>query len=159
MEETLNVVDVAEKNLERQLQWVSVYDSRAAFIAGIDIAMAGYLIEQVSHSELWNTLSILSAPIALGLIFFSLFYIYKGQYPNVTSPNDSVLFFGTISKKYLDVFQKKIDTLTTEEYLDDLNSQTHANSLILSKKFSFLQTSMTSTVVSVVPWLISLFLL
>lgn len=159
MQETINYIDVAEKNLGRQLKWISVHDTRAAFITGIDIAMAGYLIKHINDISFWNVFSISSVVLALGLLMVSFFYIYKGQYPNVTSPNDSVLFFGTIAKTYLDVFQRKITTLTEEEYLNDLASQIHANSQILSKKFSFLQISMLSTLLSVAPWLVTLFLI
>lgn len=143
----------AETNLERQLEWVARYDTRISFIAGICIAMLGVLAGIGSKTQIWLPCVYIPFSVAGLLLLASLICIYFGQYPTTSSPNSSLLFFGSIADLKFAEFQKGFKNLSTEDYLDDLLHQTHVNAGILKKKFLFLKTSLILLLLAVPPWI------
>ncbi|MBP6912416.1 MAG: hypothetical protein KBB86_00605 [Candidatus Pacebacteria bacterium] len=150
-------IEQAELNLQRKLDWISRYDSRIAFVSGIAIAMLGVLVNAITSFCNQPMYIYLSFGLALGLLFTSLIFVYKSQYPKTKSSNASLIYFGTIANLKVSDFKKRFKDLTDEEYLDDLLSQTHINAQILSKKFSYLKISLILILLSVIPWLITIY--
>jgi len=74
------------------------------------------------------------------------------------SPNKSLLFFGTIAKMSFDDFKQKFKSISDEDYLNDLLCQIHINSEILEQKFSNIKAALTMIVLSVIPWVIAIYL-
>lgn len=153
-----NLIERAEKNLERQLEWISRYDTRVSFVAGISIAMIGFLTSIASEVIVWSFAIKLDFITSGILLFTSLICIYFGQYPKTNSGNPSLLYFGTIGTMDCDKFKKHFKALSNAGYLNDLLSQTHKNSVIITKKFTFLKVALILLLVSVVPWAFAIFL-
>ena len=150
-------IKTAELNLQRKLEWVSRYDSRIAFVAGIAIAMLGIFANASAQVQCWNLYVSLSFILAAGILFMSLAFIYCCLYPKTLSPNSSLIYFGTVAKMKFDDFEKKFLSESPDDYLHDLLCQTHINAEILDKKFTFLKRALSLIVISVIPWLIAIY--
>lgn len=148
----------AELNLQRKLDWMSRYDTRIIFVAGIAVAMLGVLASASGNVKCWFVSTYFFFGLALILLSLSLLFVYFSQKPIILAPNQSLLYFKTISKMGSTEFIQKFKNTTEEEYLEDLLYQTHINSQILSKKFQNLKYSLTFIAVSIIPWGISIYL-
>jgi len=151
-------ISQAEENLQKKLDWVGRHDSRTVFVTGILIAMLGILASASSKITTWITFDYVLFGISTLLLFCSLFFIYKTQYPNTNSENTSLNYFGTIAEMRFDEFKRRTKQATDEEYLDDLLCQIHINSQILKQKFRFLKISLILLRIAVIPWLISIYI-
>jgi hypothetical protein len=92
----------AEENLQRKLEWVGRHDSRTVFVTGIIIAMLGVLASATSKIEKWNFFLYLIFGSTVILLFISLLFIYRSQYPKTFSLNTSLNYFGTIAEMRFD---------------------------------------------------------
>lgn len=151
-------ISQAEENLRRKLDWVGRHDSKIVFVTGIVIAMLGLLASACSKIETWTIVFYLIFGTTALLLFISLSFIYKSQYPKTFSTNSSLNYFGTIADLKFDEFKRRTKQATDEDYLDDLLCQIHINSQVLKLKFRFLKVSLILLGIAVLPWLICLYL-
>jgi hypothetical protein len=147
----------AEDNLQRQLDWISRYDTRISFVAGICITMVGVLFSTAPTFYWFEPVFYLCFLLSALLLIASLVCVYLGQYPNTTSQNSSLIFFGTIATLGVDEFKKKFKNGSDDEYLDDLLIQCHVNAQIMDKKFRMFKTALILMLVSVVPWALTIY--
>lgn len=150
-------INQAETNLQRKLEWVGRHDGRTVFVTGIIIAMLGILASSSSKITVWTFWEYLTLGMTALLLFASLLFIYKSQYPKTFSANTSLNYFGTIAEMKFDEFRQRTRQATNEEYFDDLLCQIHINSQVLRLKFRFLKISLILLGVAVIPWLISIY--
>jgi len=150
-------ISQAETNLQRKLDWVGRHDSRTVFVTGIIIAMLGLLASASSKIVTWTFWYYVLFGLTALILFTSLFFIYRSQYPKTFSQNTSLNYFGTIADMKFDEFKRRTKQSTDEEYLDDLLCQIHINSQILKLKFRFLKISLALLGIAVIPWLISIY--
>mgnify|MGYP003583007090 CR=1 FL=1 len=150
-------ISQAETNLQRKLEWVGRHDSKIVFVTGIIIAMLGLLTSASSKIVNWDFWLYLIFGVTALLLFISLFFVYKSQYPKTFSSNTSLNYFGTIAELKFDEFKCRTKQATDDEYLDDLLCQIHINSQVLKLKFQFLKISLILLGASVIPWLICLY--
>lgn len=139
-------INRAEANLQRKLEWVGRHDSKTV------------LASSSSKVSNWMLCGYLLFGVTATLLFISLFFIYRSQYPKTFSINTSLNYFGTISQMKFDEFKRRTKQSTEEDYLDDLLCQIHINSQILNLKFKFLKVSLILLGIAVIPWLISIYL-
>lgn len=151
-------INQAETNLQRKLDWVGRHDSRTIFVTGVIIAMLGILASASSKIAIWTLFEYSVFGLTALLLFGSLFFIYRSQYPKTFSQNTSLNYFGTISEMKFDEFKRRTKQSSDEEYFDDLLCQIHINSQILKLKFGFLKKSFILLGMAVIPWLISIYL-
>lgn len=152
-----NKINQAEANLQRKLEWVGRHDNRTVFVTGIIIAMLGLLASTSSKILNWTFCNYILFGLTALLLFISLFFIYRSQYPKTFSQNTSLNYFGTIAEMKFDEFKRRTKQATDEEYLDDILCQIHINSQILKLKFRFLKISLILFGIAVIPWLISIY--
>lgn len=155
---TKETIARAELNLQRKLEWISRYDTRITFVAGVAIAMLGVLANASGLMSKWTCGAYLSFGTAAALLIISLGCVYFAQKPRVLAPNQSLLFFGTISKMDFTSFSKQFKNTSDEDYLDDLLHQIHINSIVLCDKFTYLKYSILLIGLSTIPWGISIYL-
>lgn len=152
-----HLIQRAEANLQRELDWVGRCDARIAFVAGISIAMLGVLANSSANIIDWDLFLYIVFGVTGFLLIGSLVSLYFAQYPKTDSFNSSLIYFGTIAERRLDQFQKEFKSLSDENYLDDLLCQTHTNAQILEKKFRLLKISLSMIIISVAPWLMAIY--
>lgn len=146
----------AEQNFQRQLDWIGRFDARSATILGIGIAMLGFLSTEAPPPEKWELYCYILSVVAVLPLFVSLGGIYFGQYPRTSSPNDSLIYFGTIAKLDVEEFLRRCREQSEDQHLWDLCNQTHLNSLLMSKKFTALKVALVSLLVAIVPWAVTI---
>src|SRR5205085_11720781 len=95
--------------------------------------------------------------LAAAFLMTSLAFIYLTHFPSTESPNNSILYFGTIAKMSNENFKIKFKTISEEDYLDDMLTQIHRISGILERKFYRLKTSLICLFLAVVPWLLAIY--
>ncbi len=150
-------ISQAETNLQRKLEWVGRHDSKIVFVTGIIIAMLGLLASSSSKIDNWTFWLYVVFGVTALMLFISLFFIYKSQYPKTFSSNKSLNYFGTIAELKFTEFKRRTKEATDDEYLDDLLCQIHINSQVLKLKFRFLKISLILLGSCVIPWLICLY--
>jgi hypothetical protein len=142
----------AEQNLQRQLDWIGRHDARTAVILGLDIAMLGFLATEIPAINRLHSGPLFFAAISTLTLLISLASIYSSQYPRTSSPNDSLVFFGTISAFTRENFSSNFCTRSEREHFNDLCDQAHINASIISKKFEALKLALVFLLVSIIPW-------
>jgi len=152
-------INYAEKNLDRLLAWIGRHDARTNFVFGINTALAGFLFNVSPSFKYWSNATFIVVAITAIFLLCSFVHIIRGFAPKVSPPKDSLIFFQAISLKTETRFRKECKKQQYEEYLDDLLSQCHINSLILARKFFHLKNSLRCTTLSIPFWLSSIFLL
>ena len=147
----------AEANLERHLAWIERFDTKSSLAIGFSLAMLGVLATVIPPTAKWSCSFYISLSLTVAMIMGSLLFLFRGQYPRVNAPNDSLIFFGTIGKLSLAEFSKRHREMSDLEYLDDLMAQIHVNALILCRKFWSLKIALILMLFSSIPWLITLY--
>jgi hypothetical protein len=157
--ESIDTITVqAEHDLDRLLDWIGKYDSRAAILFTLDTAMVGTLALRLSSSIGPGYSPLLLVPFILTVgisILGTVFTIF----PRLKGPAESLLYFGSIAKMEKKNFRDLFKTRTKTEYLDDLLAQCHINAKILDRKFKVFRISLIITMVAIIFWSLSLYLL
>lgn len=150
-------IQVAEKNLDRLLEWINRFDNKSTIILGIDTGMLGYLGSSAPSVQTWTISIILLVILAVGALLLSLLYVYFGIYPRTKGPQDSLIYFGSIVKKSVDEYKQAFSGQNDDGYLTDLLEQCHRNSEILDQKFDCLKKAYRLLLISVLPWALALY--
>lgn len=156
--EQANNIERAKLVLQFNLDWISRYDTRIALLAGIQIAMLGLLAKSGAAIISWGWISGFTFGTAFLAISYGLILVYLSQYPKTESQNSSLIYFGTIAPLKINNYKEKFLEVSENEYLDDLLSQVYINSIILSKKFDNLKSSLRLLAISIPPWLYAVYL-
>ncbi|KPK21461.1 MAG: hypothetical protein AMJ70_07030 [Dehalococcoidia bacterium SG8_51_3] len=149
---------VAEKNLDRIIEWVSRCDYKSSIILGIDTGMLGAMAAFAMPFPDLSLFIIITAFITLLTLGTSLAFIITGIYPRTKDPGKSLLYFEAISNCSLDEYKQRFIEIATDEYVSDLLEQCHRNSEILSQKFHRLKLAFLFLIISVLPWSMSIYL-
>jgi uncharacterized membrane protein len=151
-------IKLAEKNLEFLLDWVARHDNKSSILFGIGTAMLGVIGTLAPDFSLWHTYLIITSGVSVGLLFLCLFFLYLGNYPRLRGPSNSLFYFGSICKNCKNQYKEKFSKQTKEECLADILEQCHRNSEIITEKFKYLKGAFVSLLLSVIPWLITIYL-
>ena len=151
-------LELAQKNLDYILEWVTRFDNKNYIVLGIETGMLGTLAALAPEAKLWYPLMIAFAALSLILLAIGLLLVYLGNYPRLKGPNDSLFYFGSICKTKLDEYERQFRKRSAEEHLKDLLGQCHRNSEILKQKFSYLTWAYRMLFIGVTPWAITIYL-
>ncbi len=150
-------IDAAEKNLERLIDWVGKFDTKASILLGIAIGMSGFLVTLAPPVSEWNITTYVVTTLSFALLLVTVMLISLATFPHTKSNNDSLLFFGTIPRHKTDEYVNAFGNQSPEVYLKDLLIQCHTNSQILNRKFSRLKWSYGTLTITLVPWVITIY--
>jgi len=153
--ETTEQIRAAEQNLSRLLDWVMRFDNKTAILLGTLAAMLALLASFAPPFRLWTPLAVVFVAFTLALITVCLIIVSWGSIPQTKGP-DSLLYFGTITNLSRPDYAKSFHAQTLDDYLEDLLSQCHRNSEIISTKFRRLRWAYGILVPTFVPWIVTL---
>jgi len=151
-------LQVAEKNLERLLEWVSRVDNKSLIVLGVVTGMLGVLATFAPPLHLWTSVMTILAIFSVTVLAASLLFICLGSYPQTKGPSKSLLYFGSIAKNSFKKYQEAFLKQSAEEHLNDLLEQCHRNSEILDRKFWSLKWAYRMLFIGVLPWAITIYL-
>jgi len=133
-----------QEELKRVSDWIKLSDQKTAFLAVYYSAVAGFAVSQKEEaiskflsSEGW-VLNLLYIDLLLIILTFSfgMYFLFSSIFPRLNNSftDESLFYFGTISKmKFVD-FIKKLGTLSAIESKKQLVEQIYTNSLIADRK-------------------------
>ena len=155
-----DLVSFLEKNLARQISWISAADSKISFVFAIDTAMLG-LLAAVSPkaASSWAVAPAIFAAFAALCGLASLAFLSLASFPRTKGPKSSLIFFGGIARRDVDQFRKAACEMSTESHFDDLCVQCHRNAEIAKRKFVWVQRALVALYLSVAPWCLAIYLL
>lgn len=136
-------------------------DAKQSAVAGVHLAMLGYLASK--WPTVTPTASVLGwVGIGAGALFaaatmVSLYFLYRGSFPDLDGGEGSVVFFRAIAKHREMSFVERYLETADEALTKDILCQVWRNSVILHTKFQFLRRSYKVLIGSVVPWVVALF--
>jgi hypothetical protein len=151
-------LDLAEKNLDRLLEWVTRFDSKTSVVLGLDTGMLGAIGALAPAARFWDSLMLVFAILTMFFLSMGLLFVFLGNYPRLKSPNDSLFYFGSACRKDLNQYKQEFCKRVPEEHLQDLLEQCHRNSEILDHKFSYLSWAYVVLFASVIPWAVTIIL-
>jgi hypothetical protein len=151
-------LEVAEKRLDRLLDWVSRSDTKFSVVLGVDAGMLGFLATSAPPGAVSVTTTVVAA-LAAALLVASLIFIYRGTYPRTKGPGGSLVHFGSVAGEDLEDFKARFRACDARGHLDDVLGQVHRNAEILDRKFAELQRAYRCLLAAVIPWAIALYLL
>jgi len=149
----------AREILYLQLEWIKNADSKVSPLFAIDVAMLGALVALASAKTCWNKPSIIFTSLSTGFLLLSVIALAIVMFPRLRGPNDSILYFGGITKKKKEKFIKQIQKSNSQIYEIDLLSQAYRNAEIAKSKYVFVKIAFILTFISVPFWLISIYVL
>ncbi len=123
----------------------------------IDLSALALLASNAPPLKALDGWSILGV-VAIVLIGLSLYHLYKCAFPRLDGGPLSLIYFREIASRTDKEFTKAFMEQDEEAYLSDLLSQIWRNSEILTQKFTHLNHAFTFLALSVIPWLVSLFI-
>ncbi|MBX3037796.1 MAG: hypothetical protein KF758_12875 [Anaerolineales bacterium] len=154
--EKLNVLEIAEHNLDRTINWISIIDSKALFMLTLILALLGYIFTKFDTSinllfTLYNNQKNILFAIILTLLIvemigfivsavYLILIIYPKRLP-YTQQNVSLFFYETISKMPIVNFSKDFSSLKINKALEQINDQTYNNAKVVKNKFDQLSIS------------------
>jgi hypothetical protein len=167
-EEQRAAIDVQEKSLMRQLDWIKNIDTKVQLLTGINIIMIGAVAAMAPKKFDWIEVGYVIAGAVFLLI--STYYSFWAMAPQMKGPEQSLIFFGAIAKRKVDGKKKteprsieEFNQLLTDrsagEYLQDLNEQVFINASIASVKYEYLGGAITWTKIGFPFWLIAIYML
>jgi hypothetical protein len=153
-------ISFLEKNLTRQIAWISAADSKISFVFAIDTAMLGFLAAvSPKAASGWAVAPAIFAAFAAVFGLTSLIFLSLASFPRTKGPKSSLIFFGGIAQRDADQFRKATCEMSTESHFDDLCAQCHRNAEIAERKFVWVQRALVALYLSVAPWCLATYLL
>lgn len=153
------LVVILETELSRLLDWVRAAESRISFVLPLSTAMLGSLAIVAPPISTWTILAGVTASISILLLIVAISFAALAMFPRTSGPKGSLIYFGGISSYDLAQYSAAVESITTEQYLNDLIKQCHRNAQIAKYKYTWVQRSMGCLVLAALPWVISLMIL
>ncbi len=124
--------------------WIKFSDKKTAFLAVYYSAVFGFAVSHKSEfiSKLLSSGGWISNLLCVDLLLiiitfsFGIFFLFSSVFPRLKNSftDESLFYFGTISRmKFVD-FIKKLETLSDDESKKQLAEQIYTNSLIADRK-------------------------
>lgn len=140
-------------------EWIRFCDAKAIAILGIDGLVATIIFSNVEELKTilllnpYKLFFIIGGSIAY---FLSVFFAVKCLRPRIKTSTDSLIFFGTISDKKLEDYDREVKEILekNEILLAQIISQIHTNSNIASVKYREVNRAICSFITTIVIFLI-----
>ena len=84
---------------------------------------------------------------------FCILFIFQTR-SRVQTQAQSLFFFGSINKMQLNEYRNKINNLTEQEFIEDLEEQIHTNSRICTLKASYYNKGIKSLIATIGFWFV-----
>jgi len=155
----MDKINTLEKILDRQLTWISRADARISLVLPIATAMLGALATLAPEPANWEILPAIFASISAIFTGLAIIFSTLACFPRTYGPRSSNIFFNGIAGREADQYKKIMSEITEEDYLDDICRQCHRNAEIAKTKFEWIQKALAFLLISIIPWVITLYLL
>jgi len=154
--EQKDLLESARNQLDLVLGFFPRVDAKASVVLAVDMAMLGFLVAHapLPRSLTWWEIALPSATVLL--LGASLWFLYKGAFPNLKGGHSSLVYFREIAGRTEATFIDEFTKQSTAEHAKDLLGQVWRNSEILKEKFDSLKLAFIFLALAIPPWVVSL---
>lgn len=150
---TADQLDLAERNLDRIIEWVPKHESRAFALLALVVGLLGSEASALPHVQMTDPSTIVAVVSSAAFALVALAQIVRGTFPKTKGGGKSLFYFGTIAALEPADFAKRFRAKDGEAHLDDLLAQTHRNAEIVDSKFRSLRIAFIATLLALPGWL------
>lgn len=111
-------------------------------------------IFNICKTEMTSILAVILVILLYGASLLAIIYFILAITARVQTQAQSLFFFGSINKMQLNEYRNKVNNLTEQELIEDLEEQIHTNSRICSLKVSNYNKGLKSLIVTIVFWFV-----
>ncbi len=152
-------IELLEKNLARQLEWIRAADTKIAPVIFITTFLLGTSVAFISMAPELSGFTISFAIICIGMLLYTLFNIIMVNFPRIARNDESSIFFEGVRATDYAGFEKKIASMTRETYFHDLANTCYENALIASVKFGYVKKAMLGLFFAIIPWVVLVYII
>ena len=152
----LDQVDLLEKNLERQVTWITASDAKIALLIPTNTLMTGFLIAQIARAEL-GPLRIVMVTLTIALLASSYLNAGLAVVPRFRNSGPSSLYFGGIASQSLEQFRTRITGMTNDDYVAELIALCHSSATIARATYRHVRNAYNSFFASLLFWATSVY--
>lgn len=152
-------LDLLDRTLERNLNWIRAADLKIYPIFAIDAAMLGVLAALAPSGDWW-TITVAIAPVlAVSLLLASIVCLAIASFPRLKNSKRSVVYFGSAIGHDESEYIRRFSEGPTPELIQDLGSQAYRSAAIAYSKYLAIRWAIILQFSGVPPWLIAVWLL
>lgn len=154
-------IDFLKWVLERNINFISTADSKTGYLITINMAMLAGLAAAYTLSDKTQytiVFLIFSIPTLI-LSTLSIYCAAISVWPRTSGPNDSLIFFASISNLNPTEYLQKINGARLDDLINDLSRQIHRNAEIAKEKYKWVRKSVIYCFTSSIPWFATIFTL
>lgn len=127
-------IEIAMYILDKQLYFISAVDTRASMLLASNIGLAAIVVSFVDLTK-WQSL-VAGVFSIIGIIISTVFTFTTIRPSHIDTPSpDTLIYWGHISRKKLDVYIRELKTAQSNKIMQDISSQTHTLSIIVDYKY------------------------
>jgi hypothetical protein len=149
--------------LERQLAWIAAVEVKVGVIITLNLAMLSGLAALGVFNSATVTATRINPLIIIGMTMLSalpgiagLIFAICAVLPQTNGPQDSLFFFGTISKQDVSRYCTRFKQATDDQLLEDWTTQIHRNAEIAKNKYAQVKNSMFFSFLAAFFWIIEI---
>ena len=160
--------DDAYQTLELTNSWIGNIDTKVSFA----LAFVGVLIGSIFKEGLpnafqkignfpniykagaMNILAVILVILLYGVSFLAIIYFVLAITAKAQTQAQSVFFFGSINKMPLNQYKGKVNNMTEQELMEDLEEQIHTNSQICTLKTVNYNRGIKCLIVTICLWFV-----
>lgn len=152
-------LELLDRILEMNLNWISSADSKGTQIFAIDSAMLAVLAALVPPPGSWTISAAIFSAISLLALVSGIIFIALANFPRLKGPRNSLVFFRGIASHEESQYVGKILAGVTDELLRDWASQCHRNAEIAKEKYKNIRMAVVLQFAALPFWLVSIWLM
>jgi len=159
MNENQSKLDVVDKALARNLDWIVAADAKIPPVFAITVAMLGVLVAMLPSANRWTPCVAILAFLAGVALLLSIACLAVASFPRLKGPKGSIVYFGAIITKTEDDYIKEISMGPTSELIEDIARQAYRNAEIAAAKYAAIKWAIALMFGSIPFWVIAVGLL
>ena len=145
-------VSSAQYQLDLILGFFPRVDTLLVALLGVNLAMLGVVFARAPSPAELSGAQALGALLFLGPAMASLFYLYRGSFPNLDGGFGSLIYFREIAKLDPGDYVRRYSEQTETQLSEGILHQAWRNACILNDKFRRLKVAFRWLLASVCPW-------
>ncbi|MBW7933844.1 MAG: hypothetical protein H3C62_09590 [Gemmatimonadaceae bacterium] len=152
----MDTLALAERMLDRQLEWVRTADAKVAPVFAVDAAMLGVLGVRLPHLDEFSFAVAVVWGLAAAALLLSLICLGLVALPRLDGPKESLFFFGTAAKIEAGDYIARLLATDEAHITEDVARQAHRNAEIAATKFAHLKNASLLMFAALPLWLLAI---
>lgn len=160
--------DDAYQTLEISNSWIGNMDTKVSFALAFVGVLIGSIFKEglpnafqkigsvpdICKAEATDILAVILVIVLYGTSLFAIIYFILAITARVQTQAQSLFFFGSINKMKFNEYKNKVNNLTEQELIEDLEEQIHTNSRICSLKASYYNKGIKCLIATIGFWFV-----